>query len=522
LTPLIAAKRCWQAKDPCRDSSSQRAARFESSVDYPQQLRLPPAESMLFSPRQQTQTLSTGTPVENLDGKQLGPYRVIEALGEGGMAAVYRAYQPGMDRNVALKILPRQYADDPSFVLRFTHEARVIANLEHRNILPVYDFGESDGYTYLAMRFVDSGTLADLIGHGQLAMSQIRKVITEVAEALDYAHLRGVLHRDIKPSNILIDRTGNCLLADFGLAKMVEGNIHLTQTGSVLGTPAYMSPEQALGQPLDGRTDIYALGVILYRMCTGRLPFIAETPAAVLIKHIQDPLPPPRLHNPNLPEAVERIILKSLAKRQEDRYATAGALAAAFREAVPESEGIAIAPTRRIQPVRPILQPRAGEAERMKEQKARQEEEISKTTDQMSQLRRIRSRRGWSIFLIVVASVFWVECIVGISMYLFGQADSQPKWGWLSLFLFLVSFIGYGGVLLYKASRKMEAALRAQAAKEGNFFCCQCGKPMTAYYWGHLVACILLPGSGLVSLLFKLKKCTKCKRRYPERILALR
>lgn len=242
--------------------------------------------------------------MENLTGRQLGPYRVVAPLGEGGMAAVYKAYQAGMDRYVALKILPRELAKDAGFVARFSREARLITKLEHPNILPVYDFGDAEGFTYLAMRFVQGGTLADLMERGALQVSHICNIVSQVGTALDYAHSSGIFHRDVKPSNILIDPAGNCLLTDFGIAKMVESSIQLTQTGGILGTPAYMSPEQGLGRPLDGRSDIYALGVVLYELVTGRLPFQAETPVAVVLKHIQDPLPPPRLYNATLPEAL--------------------------------------------------------------------------------------------------------------------------------------------------------------------------------------------------------------------------
>ncbi len=248
------------------------------------------------------------------------------------MAAVYRAYQPGVDRTVALKVLPRHYAADPEFVARFEREARLIARLEHPHIMPVHDFGEADGYTYLAMRFVESGTLADLLEKGQpLSLAQMQRVVGQVGDALDYAHSQGVIHRDIKPSNILIDGRGNCLLTDFGIAKMMEGDTHLTRTGGVIGTPAYMSPEQITGQALDGRSDMYSLGIVLYEMATGRVPYQAETPPAVLVKHLHDPLPLPRTLNPALPESVERVILKSLAKQPQDRYATMGDMVRALQ-----------------------------------------------------------------------------------------------------------------------------------------------------------------------------------------------
>lgn len=275
--------------------------------------------------------------MEDLTGKQLGPYQIITPLGEGGMATVYKAYQPGVERYVALKILPRHFASDPEFVGRFEQEARVLANLQHPHILPVFDSGEADGYTYIVMPFLKSGDLTDLIHGGPLPLEQIRRIISQVADALDYAHQRGLVHRDVKPSNVLLDERGNCLLSDFGITKIVEGTANFTATGGIIGTPAYMSPEQGQGRKLDGRSDIYALGIMLYEMATGRVPYQAETPMAVMIRHMNDPLPPPRQLNPALPDAVERIILKALAKQPEDRYSTAGEMMRALRAAIPET-----------------------------------------------------------------------------------------------------------------------------------------------------------------------------------------
>jgi serine/threonine protein kinase/tetratricopeptide (TPR) repeat protein len=272
--------------------------------------------------------------MEDLTGKQLGPYQITAPRGEGGMAAVYKAYQPRMDRYVAMKILPRHFAADPEFVTRFSQEARVIANLQHPNILPVHDFGEADGYTYMVMRFIEGGTLSGwLTERHPISLDRAVGVVTQVGGALDYAHAQGVVHRDIKPGNILVDKWDNCLLTDFGLAKIVESTANLTQTGGILGTPAYMSPEQGLGRQIDNRSDIYSLGVVLYQMAVGHLPYQAETPMAVVIKHIHDPLPPPRQRSPEIPEAVERVILKSLAKRPEDRFATAGDMVTALLRA---------------------------------------------------------------------------------------------------------------------------------------------------------------------------------------------
>lgn len=272
--------------------------------------------------------------MEDLTGKQLGPYKLIKQMGEGGMATVYKAYQASMDRYVALKILPSHFANDPQFSQRFIQEAKVIANLEHPNILPVHDFGKSDNYTYLVMRLIEGGSLSDLMNGSPLPFSEINRVISQIGSALDYAHRHGVIHRDIKPANILIDKLGNCLLTDFGVAKIVEGSSHLTKTGGILGTPAYISPEQGMGQAIDHRTDIYSLGVILYQMVVGILPYNAETPMAVVIKHIHDPLPPPHLRFPTLPEAIEQVILKSLTKSPADRFDSAGTMVAALDKAV--------------------------------------------------------------------------------------------------------------------------------------------------------------------------------------------
>ncbi|MFQ5923521.1 MAG: serine/threonine-protein kinase [Anaerolineales bacterium] len=276
--------------------------------------------------------------MEDLTGKQLGQYQIIAPLGEGGMAAVYKAYQLGkMNRIVALKILPQHLAEQLEFVKRFDREANVLAKLQHPRILPVFDFGESDGYTYLAMPFIESGTLADLLHGKPLPLPQIRSLTIQITEALDCAHSQGLVHRDVKPSNVLVDERGNCLLSDFGITKILEGTEKLTSTGGIVGTPAYMSPEQGRGETLDRRSDIYSLGVMLYEMATGRVPFRADTPLAVIIKHMQDPLPPPRTINPTLPDAVERVIFKALAKGGEDRYQSAAEMARAIQVAIPES-----------------------------------------------------------------------------------------------------------------------------------------------------------------------------------------
>jgi formylglycine-generating enzyme required for sulfatase activity/predicted Ser/Thr protein kinase len=284
--------------------------------------------------------------MEDLTGKRLGQYKIVAPLGEGGMAAVYKAYQQSMDRYVALKILPQHFAADPEFVGRFEQEARVIAKLQHVHILPVHDYGTAEGYTYIVMPFVETGTLGEILHGEPLPMDRIRKIISQVSRALHHAHSQGMVHRDVKPTNILIDQDGNCLLTDFGITKVVEGTTQFTQTGAILGTPAYMSPEQIKGEVLDGRSDIYSLGIILYEMATGRAPYRAETPPAIFVKHLHDPLPPPRTYNPDLPESVERVILKALAKDPQERFDTAIELTSAFDQATREGsrEGTIIEP----------------------------------------------------------------------------------------------------------------------------------------------------------------------------------
>ncbi|HEY4688799.1 MAG TPA: serine/threonine-protein kinase [Anaerolineae bacterium] len=269
----------------------------------------------------------------DLIGKKLGAYEIGEPVGQGGMATVYKAYQPSMNRTVAIKVLPPQLAQNATFLARFRREAQVIAHLEHAHILPVYDYGESDGSVYIAMRYLDSGSLQKRIDAGRMPLRDIHKHLTQIASALDYAHQQGVVHRDIKPTNVLIDRQGDAFLTDFGIAKMVEGTLDLTGTG-VIGTPQYMSPEQGQGLEVDGRSDVYSLGIVLYEMLTGRLPFEAETPLAVVVKHITAPLPPARTFAPDLPEAIEAVLNKTLAKKPEDRYTTAGELAAALDQAI--------------------------------------------------------------------------------------------------------------------------------------------------------------------------------------------
>ena len=276
--------------------------------------------------------------MSELIGKTFGNYQIIEQIGMGGMATVYKAYQANMDRYVAIKVLPRQFADDPTFIGRFEQEARTIAKLEHKHILPVYDYGDQDGYTYLVMRYIGTGNLKDLTQRGPLPLADVARYLVQIAEALHYAHEHGVIHRDVKTSNVLLGVGKETYLTDFGIAKLAAGSTQFTGTGTIIGTPAYMSPEQCAGMPVDARSDIYSLGIVLYEMLTGAVPFDAETPVAVVLKQIQEALPSPRTVNPAIPEAVEQVLFKTLAKDPDHRYQSAHDLAVALNRAV---EGIA-------------------------------------------------------------------------------------------------------------------------------------------------------------------------------------
>lgn len=253
------------------------------------------------------------------------------------MASVYKAYEAALDRYVAVKVLPAEFLHDPTFAERFRREAKVVARLEHPNIIPIFSFDIEQGTPWMAMRMIGGGSLSGILKQGPLPRERIVAILAGVASALDYAHSKGVIHRDVKPQNVLLDEDGRVYLADFGIARMVESSSGLTQTGMISGTPQYMAPEQATAQTVDHRADIYALGIMAYEMFTGHVPFSADTPVAVLMKHVQEPmpLPPPG----SVPEPAIRAILKCAAKKADDRWASGTDFVHALQE------GLGVLPT---------------------------------------------------------------------------------------------------------------------------------------------------------------------------------
>ena len=265
-------------------------------------------------------------------GVALGPYQLIERIGRGGMGTVYRAYHPALDRLVAIKVLPEAFSDDSEFTERFLQEARSVARLKHPNILQVFDFDQSDGRSYLVMELVEGGRLSDKLGN-PMELREVIRLLTPIGSALDYAHAHGIVHRDIKPSNILLHVDGTPVLADFGLAKLASSARSLTASGTVVGTPEYMSPEQSAGEPLGPPSDRYSMAIVAYEMLTGRVPFQADTPAAVLLSHLNKAVPPAVELRGELSGHIDAALQRGLAKTPEERFPSAAAFVAALTPA---------------------------------------------------------------------------------------------------------------------------------------------------------------------------------------------
>ncbi len=267
----------------------------------------------------------------SLEGKSLGKYRILEPLGRGGMAQVFKAYHPQLDRYVAVKILRTDLVEDAEFLSRFRREARAVAALRHPNIVQIFDFDVQDDLYYMVMELLEGDTLKAYLNTlrvqaGRLPLGEMVRIFTDVLAGLSYAHAEGIIHRDLKPANIMLTRRGQAVLTDFGIAQIVGGTQY-TISGALMGTLSYMAPEQGLDGHCDVRSDIYSLGIAYYEALTGKVPFDADTPLAILMKHINDPLPLPRKLDPSIPESFERIALKALAKRPDDRFQSAGEMA---------------------------------------------------------------------------------------------------------------------------------------------------------------------------------------------------
>lgn len=273
------------------------------------------------------------------EGEKVGAYILGKQLGQGGMATVYLGHHPQLDREVAIKVMHQNFLDDEGFVARFQREAQIVAKLTHPHIVPVFDFDEHAGQPYLVMKYIQGWTLKKQLIKDPLDLEGILRVMSAIGDALNYAHEQGILHRDIKPSNIVIDRDGVPYLADFGLARLASSGESTMSADMLLGTPHYISPEQARGvKQLDGRTDIYSLGVVLYELLVGKVPFTGDSAFSIVHDHIYSPLPQPTRVNPELPESVEEVLYRALEKQANDRYDTANDLIHDLTQAIKQSD----------------------------------------------------------------------------------------------------------------------------------------------------------------------------------------
>ncbi len=270
-------------------------------------------------------------------GQKIGAYEILRVLGQGGMGTVYLAEDHSLDRRVALKILPPHFADDPEIVARFQREARALAKVRHPNLMHIYTVGEHEGRPYFAMEYIKGSTLNTILAKaGRIPAEQAAHIAAEVMSALDKVHQAGIVHRDIKAGNIMIDEDGRAVLMDFGLARQAH-DAALTGDHTVLGTPNYMSPEQAKGERVDARTDIYSLGIVLYEMLTGAPPFKGKTSFEILRQHIESSVPPPSAVQPGIPAGFDPVVARAVAKSPVDRYQTVREMAADLAAVCPNA-----------------------------------------------------------------------------------------------------------------------------------------------------------------------------------------
>jgi serine/threonine-protein kinase len=379
--------------------------------------------------------------------EKIGRYIIIAELGRGGMATVYRAKDPRFDREVAVKILPRTFLHDPQFRTRFEREAKTIAALEHAAIVPVYDFGEEDEQPFIVMRLMSGGSLADKLKNSKFSLEEAVRIITQLAPGLDAAHQRGIVHRDLKPGNILFDQYNNAFLSDFGIARLTEGDG--TLTGSrILGTPAYMSPEQIQGdKAIDGRSDIYALGVIFYQMLVGSTPFQAATPAKVMMMHLLEPVPNLLKALPTVPVSIEDWFEKTLAKEPEERHTNAIEMADHLKKALrgdkptpaPSTETVVAShwdadATQRSRPVStPVPQKETPPVQPQPQVRTQLKEQVQVPPEIFTPPPAPTEKRDRSIYAIFgVVAVIVIGMILVISMVFSGIRGNGPLAGVLS------------------------------------------------------------------------------------------
>lgn len=326
----------------------------------------------------------------DLSGQILNHYQLMELLGKGGMAVVYRARQTNIERHVAIKIMANSLTSDEDFFGRFKHEADLIAKLEHPNILPIYDYGSTADYFYIVLRLMEGGSLDEYMAGHALPPNEVDRLLRQIASALDFAHQHRVVHRDLKPNNVLLDRLGNAYLMDFGIAKVISDST-LTTTSTIMGTPGYMAPEQWKLTPFDHRIDIYSLGIMTYEMLTGSTPFIGQTPLQYMYAHLHEQIPRPSNFVQGLPAEVDKVLLRATAKDPKRRYFSAGEFAEAFSAALRgekvTADGVPISPksSRGVRPAKNALEDVLVELELSPEERRSPSPKLDKLLDTPSQ-----------------------------------------------------------------------------------------------------------------------------------------
>jgi serine/threonine protein kinase len=387
-------------------------------------------------------------------GKKLGSYLIIEEIGHGGMATVYRAVQERVRRDVAIKIIHRAIALDKTALERFQREVELIARLEHPHILPIYDYNPMSDPPYIVMRYLPTGTLKDVLERDNLPFSEIVFLFRQITSALDYAHRQGVVHRDIKPTNILIDAEGNAFLTDFGVARIMESSEGLTASGVAVGTPGYMAPEQGMGLSVDGRSDIYALGVMLFEMLTGQAPFQAETPMAVILQHINEPVPSASEINPDIPPEIDLIIARAMAKSQDDRYQSVTELSRDLTNMLENSTEVT--PTR----LRKAAQRTIEELKAQREEATQKASEAVVQQEPSTYFQKIDEDS-------ILAQIADDDTPTAIQEQPTSETEAKPsQTGWIVGVLALIAVLIIGGILIANNNTQRSLSASATASQE--------------------------------------------------------